>query len=293
MELSHSLSRVTRFLLQAEAGAVEVFVHDPQDATRGLHVAVCEWQRETGKRLKASGVAATRFEAYIKAVAELGEVVLCHASGLESRAGIAGGLFASNAVLRAKAELLERDAFLFHYRNRVPFLRRESARAASGAGVFEMSSAEKGRHCFIALDEAFMAGGAECVLMGFGCHADRELAAAKALGELACMSLDHAMRPGWCRDVYEGRSRAARLTDFHHAFSRDPRNRERIRALCRTDAAPAPSRRDLVGEWRVETLKSPLRYFKYVRVFHDGLVPLEFGRPEPSFEGTPLYHPVW
>lgn len=294
MELSHPLSRVTRHLLRASAGAVEVYVHSPQEATRGLHIVVCEWQRDPRKRLKASGVARSRLEAYVKAVAELGEVALCDGTSLPNRTGVAGGLISANAVLRAKAELLERDAFLFHYRNRVPFLKREPA--SSDSCLFEMSSAQDRYYCFIALDKAGAEGRAECILMGLGSHVDRRTAADKALGELACAALDHSMRPGMCRDIYEGKSPPARLTDLHHASSRDPRNIGMMRALCQGGTPEASrSRGALSGEWRVERLASPLRYFEYVRVSHDGLALLEFGQPEPasSPDDAPLYHPVW
>lgn len=294
MELSHPLSRVTRHLLRAGAGAVETFVHSPQEATRDRYVVVCEWERNPGKRLKSSGVAGSRLEAYMKAVVELGEAALCDGTSVPNRTGVAGGLVVENAVLRAKAELMERDAFLFHYRNRVPFVTREPA--GSRAELFEMSSPQDGIHCFIALDKACVEGTADCILMGLGCHADRGAAAEKAIGELACMVLDHSMRPGWCRDVFSGASRPTRLTDMHHASSRDPRNMKRIRELCAAGSSEAlRGRGKLADEWCIELLASPLRYFKYVRVSHGGLAVLEFGKPEPSTspEEAPLFHPVW
>jgi hypothetical protein len=294
MELSHSLSRVTRHLLRAGAGAVETFVHSPQEATRDRCVVVCEWERNPGKRLKSSGTAKNKLEAYMKAVVELGEAALCDGISVPNRTGVAGGLIVGNAVERAKAELMERDAFLFHYRNQVPFVKREPVGA--GAWLFELSSPQDGVHCFIALDRACVEGIAECILMGLGCHGDRGAAVEKALGELACMVLDHSMRPGWCRAVYSGASSPARLTDMHHAASRDPRNMERFRALCATGPSEAlRGRGNLAGNWRVECLTSPLRYFKYVRVSHADLAVLEFGKPEPSAspEEAPLFHPVW
>lgn len=294
MELSHPLSRVTRHLLRAGAGAVQAFVHSPQEATRGRYVVVCEWERNPGKRLKSSGTAKSRLEAYMKAVVELGEAALCDGISVLNRTGVAGGLVVENAVQRAKAELMERDAFLFHYRNRVPFVKREPV--GTRAFLFEMSSPQDGVHCLIALDGACVDGTAHCILMGLGCHGDREAAAEKALGELACMVLDHSMRPDWCRDVYSGALSPARLTDMHHAASRDPRNMERIRALCAAGFSEALRGRGKLAEnWRVERLASPLRYFKYVRVSHADLAVLEFGKPESAAfpEEAPLFHPVW
>lgn len=292
MELSSSLSRVTRHLVGAEPGTVQTYVHCPRASTLSRYIVVCEWEREPRKRIKASGVARSRLDAYLKAVVELGEVAICDGTSMLNRTGLAGGLIFENAVHRAKAELLERDAFLFHYRRRLPFVKRESA--GPGACLFEMSSPLADVHCFIALDQAFVEGGAECILMGFGCHLDRETAGEKAVGELAGMVLDHSLRPGWCRDVYTGAAKPARLTDLHHAYSRDSRNIERIRALCRPGSADS-SRGPLSEEWRVERLQSPLKYFKYVRVSHPGLAVLEFGRPEDATSPgqAPLYHPVW
>jgi hypothetical protein len=269
-------------------------VHCPQKSTLSRYIVVCEWERKPQKRIKASGVGGTRLEAYLKAVVELGEVALCDGASLLNRTGVAGGLVLANAVDRAKAELTERDAFLFHYRGQVPFVRRESA--GSGACLFEMFSPLTGAYCFIALDQAFVDGAADCILMGLGCHFDRATAGEKALGELSGMVLDHSLRPDWCREVYAGTVKPARLTDLHHSYSRDPRNIERIRALCRPGAPEALSGRGaLLDEWRIERLESPLRYFKYVRVSHPGLALLDFGKPEAaaSPEEAPLYHPVW
>lgn len=293
MELSHPLSGVTRHLLGAEPGAVQTYVHAPQQSTRDRHIVVCEWRHASGKTLKGSGAAPTKLEAYLKAVVELGETALCVGASVPNRSGMAGGLIAANALHRAKAELVERDAFLFHYRGRVPFLSRELA--DSGAWLFEMSSPRAGDHCFIALDQACVEGTAECVLLGLGCHDDRRTAAEKALGELAGMTLDHAMRPGWCRAVYEGTSNASRLTDLHHAHSRDPRNKARIRALCATGSGTSNRRTPLSSDWRIEWLESPLKYFKYVRASHPELAVLEFGLPEPTESPAepPLYHPIW
>lgn len=294
MELSHSLSRVTRHLVRATSGAVEVYVHSPQESTLGRYVVVCEWERKPGERLKGSGVARRKFEAYLKAVVELGEVSLCDGASFLNRTGMAGGLVVENAVARAKSELMERDAFLFHYRGRVPFVRRESA--GPDACLFEMSSPQNGNYCFIALEKSFVEGRAECILLGLGCHGNREMAAEKALNELATMVLDHSMRPGWCLKVYTGGAVAARLTDMHHAFSRDPRNTERIRALCASGSSETlRGRGELADVWRIERLESPLRYFKYVRVGHVDLAVLEFGKSEPARvpEDAPLYHPVW
>lgn len=296
MDLSDPLIQVTRHLLRDPSGFIAVHVHEPQERTKNRFIVVCEWEKRSGHWLRASGVAGSRVEAYVKAIAELGEVALCDRDSLPDRSGIAAGFIEKNAVVRAKSELIERDAFLFHYRTGTPFLRREPALDASEAVLFEMSSADLGYVSLLAVDRASLEGRRDCILLGLGCHPDRGVAASKAIGELACATLDHAMRPGWCKDIYEGNSPAKRLTDRHHAASRDPRNLERMGRLFAVRSGSVIGERvDCSKRWEIVSLESPLRYMRYFKATNDALAVLEFGRPESWTDSgsPPLFHPIW
>ncbi len=63
--------------------------------------------------------------AFTKALCEFGEVIVARQLSLANRNGLAGGVFKRTAISRAKSELLERDAFLYHYAIRIPFTQRK------------------------------------------------------------------------------------------------------------------------------------------------------------------------
>lgn len=301
MGLSRSLARLTRHLIRGDEGWTEAFVHPPSELTLGHFIVVSTFRSSEGPVLKGTGVARSQTEAYLKSVIELGEVLCSNKNGIANRNGMAGGLMLRSAMERAKAELIERDAFLFHYRQGVPLkgpeIWPETIRGASSRGrvlVFEMSSAVHGTHCVMATDEASVSGDEGCLWFGLAAHPDREAASWKAMGEYACMNLDHAMRPGWCAGVFAGTQPASRLPDLHHAASRDPRNRRRFHDLCGGAEAEPHRRNDRSIKWSQSEILSPLRYFRYALASSPALHALEFGRSEPVPAGEPpLFHPVW
>lgn len=301
MGLSRSLARLTRHLIRGDEGRTEAFVHPPSELTLGFFIVVSTFRSDEGAVLKGTGVARSQTEAYLKSAIELGEVLCSRQNGISTRNGMAGGLLLHSAIERARAELLERDAFLFHYRKGVPFrsseIWREGIPGASGRGrimVFELSSAVGGLRCVLATDEASIGGDEGCLWFGLAAHPDREAAARKAVGEYACMNLDHALRPGWCADVFAGTRPASRLPDLHHAASRDPRNRRRFHDLCGVGESESRFRQGVSIEWSQAEVPSPLRYFRYARASSPLLDILEFGVSESVPAGEPpLLHPVW
>lgn len=145
-------------------------------------------------------------------------------------------------------------------------------------------------------DELVMEGKANCLLMGMAAHPSREIAIAKALSEYSVMALDHEIRPGWCQRIaLESPEHSERLPDFHHAHSRDARNLQRIRNLCKITSTAA-RRPPLAISWSVSAYKSPIRFIKFRLVTTNDLLALKFGLPEPRVawgSDIPLYHPLW
>lgn len=234
---------------------------------------------------------------YIRALVELGENIIFKTHGLEDRGGLSGGFLLSGAVKRAKFELIERDAFLFHYRTVTPFLSRASDPQV-GALLFEMRSSVPGVHCFFATTPECAEGHHPCLLLGLGAHEEAAQARKKALGELATMKMDHELRPGWCAALEANPDRISRVPDFHHVQSRDGRNIQIIRKLCDLQDAGRGASVDPVhieGGWNIQTLESPIRFVKYGRIENAKLRSLKFGEPElvTGASDRPLYHPIW
>lgn len=250
-----------------------------------------------GIKLKGSANAPTLVSAFTKALVEMGEAFVLRAHGLTDRSGVAGGIFPKAIGLRAQSELLERDAFLFHYRNRISF--EKFAELAhpfwpeENVLVFKLKSASEGFHCFLATDTKCANGRNQCLLLGLGAHTDIETAKNKAIGEYATMLMDHKQRPDWCKHLALDPALSTRPPDHHHAHSRDPRNISCFKALCSGNSEGSRKLKHL--NWATQSMESPLIFFRYQKVECDDLLKLEFGKPEPqqNQEDPPLFHPIW
>lgn len=235
-------------------------------------------------------------EAFAKALSEAGENVLVYTDGLESRCGMAAGLFASQAEVRARGELLERDAFLFHYRSGRPFRRREDS---SDLLVFEMDSASDEFHAILVTDLRSAEGSAPCLLFGTSAHPDMEIALEKAAQEYSAIRLNHRLHPNRCSSWEVSPDQVPTVMDLHHVASRDIRNIERFKSLCGYGSADVPisdNGREPLNKagWKISVLSSPIRTLSFVRAEHPDLIRMTFGLPEASGPGEPpLYHPFW
>lgn len=301
MGISRSLTRVAQHLLGARAGSAETFVHCPTMTTLGRSIAVTSFRTPSGAVHRGTGVARSEVEAFLKSVLELGEVIHCQEAGVSNRSGMAGGLLLGAAIERARSELIERDAFLHHYRGGIPLQGAEFIIAREGVPpgrgeimVFLMSPAVPGVRCVLVTDELSVMGAEGCIWFGLGSHPDFAVAVQKALGEYASMMLDHELRPGWCARVFDGIEPASCLPDLHHAASHDPRNRRRFREICGSGKRQPGPRPMGVVHWLEREVPSPVRYFRFVHSVAEGLIPLEFGIPESIPENeSPLLHPIW
>ena len=243
------------------------------------------------------GAGTNPFGALLKAVAECGEVVVARKCGLSHRSGIAAGLSSDATVRRAKDELLERDAFLFHYRNQVPLRPLESSLAqAAGCDLFALDLADSSRKgCLALLRREFSPSEGSCLVFGTGVGKNENDAATRAISEALTLKLRHELDSKWCRTHHAVSNENRSGPDFHHFASRDPRNLatfERLASGRPLQASPKP--RTLTGSFAVVSEVSPVRPFKFARVTHDGLESIEFDGPEPSCDANnPLYHPFW
>jgi hypothetical protein len=155
-----------------------------------------------------------------------------------------------------------------------------------------MWSADPYFHSFFVTNTDATRGTAECLLFGTGTHPDATVAKEKAINEYLVMLSNHLLLPNRCADLASHPERINKLPDFHHANSRDPRNLARIRDLCVSSAGARP--RNLTPiDWEVEDLVSPIRFFKFIELRSQKLIPMEFGVPEPNSNTPPLYHPYW
>lgn len=296
MDLPDSLKRLTRILLKPSE-EVDVALRAPSTNTlnRWLVSLACSID---GRVLHSSGTSKYCMEAYAKALGEISECSLMHSQQLESRCGIASGLFRSQARIRAQGELIERDAFFHHYRCRIPFL---SSNRISPAGTdlpellaFEMSSADSAFTAVLVTDAPTASGETRCLTFGTAAHPDPRIALEKATQEFAAIYLNHRLHPERCEKWEASASEVPTIMDFHHVASRDQRNILRFRDLCASASKSQRMSRLDQSRWELKDLSSPVRGYAYIRASHPDLTPMTFGTPEPdSSPENPLYHPFW
>jgi hypothetical protein len=301
VEFSSRLTKVSKILLKPQTSKLAVYLHSPSTNFNRRWIAVVDAVTEQVGKLKGSGVAASKDVAFLKAIVELGENFIFKFEGLADRNGIAGGLFRDAAKQRAVNELVERDAFLYHYRGKIPFIAIERIASKDHGSIllFTMASPVPQIKCYLATDEKCAKGDFPCILLGLGAHGDPLVARAKALDEYSTMYYDHLYRPGWCEFLECSPSKIGRITDFHHVQSRDPRNREIFKQLCTVgkDHQLSSARSiDVSKAWTYRHLESPVRFIRYVQASNPKITALSFGVPEPGSSNNqerPLFHPIW
>ena len=296
VDLSKYLEETTRFLLKSTALNIFIYIHRPNSQTKNRWIVVINLYFPN-KTVKASGTDKNIVLAYIKGLSEIGEEILCNKHNLECRSGIAGGLQSKNALIRAQAELIERDSFFEHYRNMIPFLSKQKVSFCDSSNIyaFEMLAKEKNFKSYIVTDEDSIQGTSECLLFGTSSHPDKDVAIEKAYNEYVAISLNHKKFPDRCKHLEKNKETIEKLTDLHHIYSRDERNKQIFQKLCQVSKKKSSySHKNL--SWEIESLESPLKLFKYYRVISKNLIKIQFGKPEHfsfTLNQLPLYHPFW
>lgn len=266
-----------------------------------LYKIVCWQQIDLLESALGAGVGSTPQGAFLKALLELGESSIRIRNKFKSRSGIAGGLFRSNVIQRAKAELIERDAFLYHYRVGVPFERyswRMQSALERGLFAFRLKSAIRDFTITMILNVEALYSLQPHLEFATGCALTVSGSLRKALEEF------HLVRDAIRR---KGHNRVSRsIFDNHLVASFDERNVTRFRnlientnpALKLISQKPFLPRESLLSRqlnWRVEDLSSPIRFFRFCRVQCPDLVEMTFGQPESQESATArdLFHPFW
>lgn len=195
---------------------------------------------------------------------------------------MASGIFWRTARHRAISELIERDAFLYHYRNKISF--EEQLYTCPTFSVYRMASAVPNYFAAIAIDHESINGKSECIKIGLGASASLNVAIRKASNECLVMIEDHGRNPNWCASDL----RRTTMPDFHHRQSRNSKNRFLMQSLC---TVLSYSNRKPVQLKIVESrLVSPIPFFKLLQV-KSNLTNLTFGNSEPHDED--MFHPIW
>lgn len=267
VDLSSSLTEVLKKLVKVPFTNCYVTIHEFNQ-----HFVVVS---SCGDR-SGSGSSPNKFVAFLKSFVELGEVFVAREKKLNNRSGVAGGLFYRTALERAKEELLERDAFLFHYRTGTPFRKVERQ---GDLILAELISSDEAKKIIMAFNQDYFEG--SYLKFGMGCSDNFGEAVVKAISEYKVLELNHAIFPKWFEH-------SINQYDLHHKASLDKRNVDKLRKNLEPNNVKV-SRKIDPRLWIVTTLESPIRFIRYVYVEHPDLIKIEFGKMEA--DGT--YHPFW
>lgn len=291
MELSNYFSLVAKFFCKENFPATfEVNLHQTTKRRHNTLVVLRSFSKS--EILKGSGEGHHLADGFLKAMIELGELQICRQFSLKNREGLAGGLFKKTALERAKCELIERDAFLFHFCNGIPFI--ELPYQDREIVLYQLLSATPKRNVILATLKQNQEGKADCVQLGLGCSQDIQIAINKSLSELERLRYQHLYHLDFCEDSHQS-NRPKNNTDFHHQQSRNQHLISYFSFLCQTSQSSIHNRPVInEAEWKYETVKGPFHLIKYFKVTHPHLEAISWGRPEEvKGVSSGFYAPLW
>lgn len=294
MDISVNLNKVLRFLIKKKLGPSSVFIHNPSQATLGKFIVVLNIQYNN-KKLKASASAENKYLAFVKAMSEMGEEIICEDMNYATRAGIAGGFIKNEVITRAKSELIEHDAFLYHYRNKIPFnfidVRESKHKTLK---IYALYSFEKIFHTILVTDDDSINNNESCIMFATSTHTDHKIAVEKAITEYTQIYLNHYLWADHCHKLCKGEIKPEKKTDLHHIASRDKRNKIIFKNLCINSTNVKYSRFETNVNWIITKTESPIKLVHFFRLQNQKLLKMEFGIPEKGYEAPPqLLHPFW
>lgn len=290
MDLSSALNKTAKFLFKKKGIELNVQVLKPSRKTLfrwicSIYVADLTIKKRTYRGTGGSNQLAF---AFLKAFGEVCETIAMYENKLSSRCGMAAGIIAENSILRAKSELIERDAFIYHYRNRIPFVSRK--RIDDDLHSFELASADKDFPTYFVTNTSTTNGASKCLQFGCGTSFQNSNdAIQKAVQEFVNIHINHHNFPNQCLEWWNHPELIPTKMDFHHVQSRDQRNLDIFKLLFNTQSTSRPQIDRT--KWIIEELPSPAKFFKVFKVAHPDLQILKFGQPEPNT--ADLYHPFW
>lgn len=295
MDLSSALEKTVNFLMKYPVSDIRIYIHSPSEDTLNNYITVANLTFN-GNRISASGSARSRLSSNIKAIAEIGEIIICKTRGYSTRAGIAGGFIKNEAINRAKSELLEHDAFLYHYRNKVPFtLKRKIKNHLTEILIYQLLTKSSKHTTILATDPKSISDKSSCIMFSTATHENEDFAIEKAISQYCQIYLNHSKWPTQCQDMSTGKTKPRNITDIHHISSRDHRNKEIFKVLCPLDGSTnySPYIKDKLN-WIASKEESPMLFFKYYKLMESNLIPMNHGTPEKEYDNLkPLYHPFW
>jgi hypothetical protein len=283
MEYSPQLTSAAKIFAQNKYH-FEIFA----DSSSNLKTIVAILKDSNGHSYKGSATGEKQSLTLIRAVVEAGESRI--ASGkYNNRAGIAGGFFKRSTINRAIGELIEKDAFLFHFRQQIPGKLIERNDVLQLVSI-QLSAARSDYNVVLSTTTDCAFGNPSCIILGLGVSRTSLIEARKkSEQEVWSMLRDHEIRKNWCSSVPGDSSN---YSDLHHIKSRDHRTIKRFQSLFH-DFQNFPDREENF-EVKIERLESPLRFIRYYKAYSNSLLKIEFGQPEPySSSNDPLYHPIW
>ena len=291
MDVQSALRSAARLFLK-EGSEVRVQV-DPHRVTaeHGHDVRVgCHYST---KRLSGLAWDRSLLRAFLRALLEVGEEILRVKWQLDSRSGLAGGVLVGPTWLRARGELVERDAFFYHYRNRIPF-RKVGVRRIDNVmlDVYQLESADPEIAVAFVIAQSWSEASS---FLHFATAASVDLDSASLRASKEYLSLKRYLAVNSERLSARAGNSAECLKDrslFHFKACTDPRNLEIFRILLCGESRMASGRCSRPLVWMMTRYRSPIRGFKFLRAESTDLQKIEFGIPEGN-EDPPLFHPFW
>lgn len=289
VDLSPTLVKIVKFLLNNKNLNILIWVTKPSENNLFRWICNIKVTDPTINRdYRGTGGSNQLSFAFLKSFGEVCETIAMYENRFSSRCGMAAGFLSESSILRAKSELIERDAFVYHYRNEIPFTSKASL--DNGLQSFNMATADQNFPTFLVTDEATVAGKAKCLQFGCGTSfKNTQDAEYKAIQEFLNIFLNHKNFPDQCENWWTHPEEIPTKMDFHHIQSRDKRNLDRFNTLFDTKAH-LRSEIDQT-KWVVNEVQSPAKFFKVYKASHPDLLKLEFGIPEPNT--LDLFHPFW
>lgn len=292
MDVSKSVEKTVHFLLKKKPTKISVFTHPPSNENLNRFVVVINLTIENIK-LKSSATSSSHAFAAVKAISEIGEDILRTEKKLGSRSGISGGFIKSEIINRAKSELIEHDAFFFHYHNKIPFTYHNSRILNEQTlHTFILSSKSKMYKTILVINEESLEDN-NCLIFATSAHSNLEIAIEKAICEFSQKLLNHLLWPEDCAKL-ENELIFHNKSDLHHKACRSPINKEIFKKLCcKENISPLIDRGD-TSTWEIEKLSSPLEFFNFYKITSMQLIPIYFGIPEEDQDENALnFHPYW
>jgi len=243
--------------------------------------------------------------AWIKALMELSEALIAKRSGFQSRVGLAGGLTVATATQRAKAECIERDAFLYHYQSRAAaqYMGDLAPEVGVHLEVYRLASAFQEFEICLVWDRRFSLEGSRGLSFGTAAGLTFSQAKNEAIREWSSTkaNLRHFDPDSKKVGTVETRNLSSlKQKRIHLDACFDPRNIDRFNRCFRREYIDLPKRsefRNINGDWLIRSFESPIYFGKFIHASPSALQSLFFGRPEGLYEdedpSAPLFHPFW